>query len=72
MAKKKAPAGGAVVCGIIAAILAAIGLYLVVGGIAKQVGGLPWTTVLWWYFGGFILFMLAKFCKIKAGVRSLS
>ena len=69
MPKKAEPtSGGGIVCFIIAAILAAVGLFLLVGGIAKQVAGFPWSTVMLWYFGGFILFMLGKFCKWKAGV----
>lgn len=65
MAKKT---GTAVICVIIAAILAGLGLFAIVSGITKQLAKVSLGTVLLWYFGGFILFMLAKLCKLKAGV----
>jgi len=76
MAKKKGKSG-AKVCpttcgptcifmGLLSAAAAAGGLWLLVGGIVAQTNGFPWTTTLTWYFGGFILWCIAKWFKIKA------
>ncbi|MBI4145806.1 hypothetical protein HY489_00540 [Candidatus Woesearchaeota archaeon] len=54
------------VLGVISAILAAGGLWLLVGGIKMQWSMLPWKSVLLWYTGGFLLWCIAKCAKMKA------
>lgn len=52
--------------GLIAAVLAAGGLWMLVGGARMQWAGLPWKSVLVWYTGGFLLWYVAKCTKMKA------
>ena len=54
------------ILGLIAAVLAAGGLWMLVGGVMMQWSGLPWTNVLLWYVGGFLLWCIAKCAKMKA------
>ncbi len=55
-----------VLWGLIAVILAALGLWMLMSGIMKQWSMAPWTTASLWYLGGFILWCLAKCSKLKA------
>ena len=66
MARMKEMECGAkcLIMGLVAAALAAGGLWMVVAGVLKQWSGMmPWTTVWLWYFGGFILVCIAKHCR---------
>lgn len=53
------------VLGLIAAVLAAGGLWMLVGGIKMQWAMMPWTNVLLWYTGGMLLWCIAKMAKMK-------
>ena len=56
-----------IVMGLLAAVFAAAGLWMLVGGVMKQLSGLvPWTNIFLWYLGGFVLWCIAKVCKKKA------
>jgi hypothetical protein len=56
-----------IILGLLSAAFAAGGLWMIVGGIMKQWGGMmPWTNIFLWYFGGFVLFCIAKCTKMKA------
>ena len=56
-----------IILGLISAAFASAGLWLIVGAILKQASAImPWTNVFTWYFGGFILFGVAKCLKMKA------
>jgi len=55
-----------IIMGLLGAVFAAAGLWLVVGGILMQVGRMPWTSIFLWYVGGFVLWCIAKGCKMKA------
>ncbi len=55
-----------IIFGLIASAFAAGGLFLLVAGILKQMAMMPWTAAFWWYFGGFVLWCVAKICKMKA------
>ncbi len=52
--------------GLVAAALAAAGLWVIVEGVLKQMNPqMPWTTIVLWYFGGFLLWCIAKICKMQ-------
>ncbi len=55
-----------IILGLLAAAFGALGLFLVVGGVVKQMGMMPLGNVWLWYFGGFVLWCIAKMCKMKA------
>ena len=55
-----------IVLGIIAALLGAAGLWMLVSGVMMQSQMLPWSSVLLWYTGGFLLWCIAKMAKWKA------
>jgi len=55
-----------IILGLISAALAAGGLWAIVGGVMKQWGGMPWTAAFLWYFGGLVLWCIAKCVKMKA------
>ncbi|HLF54236.1 MAG TPA: hypothetical protein VI612_00765 [Candidatus Nanoarchaeia archaeon] len=54
-----------IILGLLSAAFAAGGLWLVVGGIMMQMGAVAMTNVFLWYFGGFVLWCIAKMCKMK-------
>ncbi len=55
-----------IVLGLVAAAFAAGGLWMIVAAVMKQMAGMmPTTNVFLWYFGGFILFAIAKMMKMK-------
>lgn len=54
-----------IILGLIAAALAAGGLWLVVGGVMGQMKAMPMSSIFLWYFGGFVLWKIAKCLKMK-------
>ena len=52
--------------GVIASLVAAAGLWMVVGGVMMQWSQAVWNSVLLWYTGGMVLFCVAKCIKMKA------
>ena len=58
---------------LLAAVFGALGLWMIVGGVMKQLSGaVPWTSVAMWYAGGFILWCFAKCFKWKACAKHQS
>ncbi len=55
-----------IIMGLLSAAFAGVGLLLLVGGVLKQMEMMPWTNTWLWYFGGFVLWCIAKCCKRKA------
>ncbi len=51
---------------LLAAVFLAGGLWMIVGGALMQYSRFPWTQVFLWYLGGFVLWAIAKRCKMKA------
>lgn len=51
---------------LLASVAAAFGLWLLVAGVMKQWSGMSWTGIWTWYFGGFVLWCVAKCFKMKA------
>jgi hypothetical protein len=55
-----------IVLGLVAAAFAAGGLWMVVAAIINQWNRLaPTSNIFLWYFGGFVLFAIAKMMKMK-------
>jgi hypothetical protein len=55
-----------IVMGLLAAAFAAGGLWMIVAAVLKQSSLMPTSNVLLWYFGGFVLWCIAKCMKMKA------
>ena len=51
---------------LLAIILMALGLWVGITGIMMQLAMMPFTRVILWYLGGFLLFCIAKHFKMKA------
>ncbi|MBW2969500.1 hypothetical protein KY319_00045 [Candidatus Woesearchaeota archaeon] len=67
MAKKTGCGLRCLIMKLIAILLAGAGLYVIVSGIMRQWAGMfPFTHVFLWYAGGFLLWCLAKYFKMKA------
>ena len=54
------------IMGLLASVIAAVGLCLVVGGIMMQWSVMSLKKVLAWYTGGLVLWCIAKCAKAKA------
>ena len=56
-----------ILLGLVHAVLASAGLFVIVGGIMKQWSGMmPWSNIVLWHTGGMILWGIAKMAKMKA------
>ena len=55
-----------IVSGILSAVAAAAGLWVIVSGVMMQTQMMPWMNTLLWYAGGFLLMGVAKCIKMKA------
>ena len=56
-----------IVMGLVSAAFAAGGLWMIVSAVLKQMSGMmPTSNVFLWYFGGLVLWCIAKMCKMKA------
>lgn len=51
---------------LLAIILMALGLWVGITGIMQQLAMVPFTKVMLWYLGGFLLFCIAKHLKMKS------